>query len=407
MEKLDIDIKGIKTSLIYEYSLSLPIVNLKLVFKVAGSIYAIKPGLAKISAALLNEGTKQLGVNEFSKRLEMLAIDINASAGFESFSIEINCLKEHFKFAFDMLIKLLSDPNYSEDTLNKLKINALGTIAANASDFDYQAKVKLNEILFNGTNLSMPSIGTKSSIESIEIEDIRNFLIHNLDISNLFLVLGGDIEVCNVDFQALKNVLKKGKQREIEEIHTSDECKKEFIVKQSEQAYIYFGSPFSVKDDEKYLASVATFILGSSGFGSRLMEEIRVKRGLAYSVYARNDLNLSYKAISGYLQTKNESKDEAISVVQSEFEKFIGDGVSQKELDQAKNFLLGSEPLSKETLFKRLSIAQNEYYFGYELGEFDRNLNKIKALKLDRLNEFIKSHDEILKQSFAVIYNEI
>ena len=106
MEKLDIDIKGIKTSLIYEYSSSLPIVNLKLVFKVAGSIYAIKPGLAKISSALLNEGTKQLGVNEFSKRLEMLAIDINASAGFESFSIEINCLKEHFKFAFDMLIKL-------------------------------------------------------------------------------------------------------------------------------------------------------------------------------------------------------------------------------------------------------------------------------------------------------------
>ena len=94
-------------------------------------------------------------------------------------------------------------------------------------------------------------------------------------------------------------------------------------------------------------------------------------------------------------------------MVLSELEKFVKFGVTSKELDAAKSFLLGSEPLSKETLFKRLDIAQNDYYMGYELGEFDKNLEKIKNLELKTLNDFILSHKEILDQSFAIITNEI
>ena len=148
------------------------------------------------------------------------------------------------------------------------------------------------------------------------------------------------------------------------------------------------------------------FILGSSGFGSRLMEEIRVKRGLAYSVYCSANLNLSYNALNGYLQTKNENKDEAISLIKDEISKFVQNGATQKELEAARNFLLGSEPLSKETLFKRLSIAQKEHYYGYELGEFDLNLERIKSLELNILNEFISSLKDINRLSIACLYNE-
>ncbi|AII14570.1 peptidase, M16 family [Campylobacter iguaniorum] len=407
MERLDALIKGINVPVIYEKSSNLPIVYLKLVFKVAGVGQESVAGLAKLSTALLNEGTKKLGVNEFSSKLEIRAIDINAECGFETFSIEINCLKEHFDFAQNMLKDLLKDPNLTKSTLDKLKTQALGIIAANKTDFDYQAKIALNKILFDGSNLAYASIGTKQSLENISLSDVKKFLKENLDISNLFIVLGGDVEPSEVKFSAILDSLEVGKPRELEPVKTSDICKKEFIKEQTEQAYIYFGAPFNVKKDERYLANVSAFILGSSGFGSRLMEEIRVKRGLAYSVYAKNNISLSHSSFEGYMQTKNESKDEAIELIISEFDKFIKDGVTQKELDAAKNFLLGSEPLSKETLFKRLAIAQNEYYSGFELGEFDANLKKIKELKLDDLNKFIKAHTEILKQSFAVIYNEI
>ncbi|MFW5619432.1 MAG: M16 family metallopeptidase, partial [Campylobacter hyointestinalis] len=229
----------------------------------------------------------------------------------------------------------------------------------------------------------------------------------NLDISNLFLVLGGDVRFDLAHFINLLEPLNLGKKRELEKITTNSAKQKKIIKKDSEQAYVYFGAPFNVPSQQKFMANVAMFILGSSGFGSRFMEEIRVKRGLAYSVYIMNFLNLSNTSAMGYLQTKNESKDEAVKVVLSELEKFVKFGVTSKELDAAKSFLLGSEPLSKETLFKRLDIAQNDYYMGYELGEFDKNLEKIKNLELKTLNDFILSHKEILDQSFAIITNEI
>ncbi|MDL2347046.1 M16 family metallopeptidase [Campylobacter hyointestinalis] len=407
MEKLELNIKNICVPVIYEYDNTLPLVSFKLVFKVAGSIQNKKPGLASMCAELLGEGTKKLGVNEFNKRLDERAVYLNISAGFETFVIEIDCLKEHFEFALDSLKELLEDPNYTEETLEKLKAQTLGTIAANASDFDYQAKIELNKILFEGSNLADPSIGTKSSVELINLEDIRDFISSNLDISNLFLVLGGDVRFDLAHFINLLEPLNLGKKRELEKITTNSAKQKKIIKKNSEQAYVYFGAPFNVPSQQKFMANVAIFILGSSGFGSRFMEEIRVKRGLAYSVYIMNFLNLSNTSVMGYLQTKNESKDEAVKVVLSELEKFVKFGVTSKELDAAKSFLLGSEPLSKETLFKRLDIAQNDYYMGYELGEFDKNLEKIKNLELKTLNDFILSHKEILDQSFAIITNEI
>lgn len=74
-------------------------------------------------------------------------------------------------------------------------------------------------------------------------------------------------------------------------------------------------------------------------------------------------LNLSHKTNLGiFTNQKCESKDEALSVVKKEFDEFVKNGVSKKELDMAKNFLLGSEPLRKETSYQKIAVAQSEYY---------------------------------------------
>ena len=105
-------------------------------------------------------------------------------------------------------------------------------------------------------------------------------------------MLGGDIdEKQTKELASVLEILKPGKVRKLEHFSPSNKCETSEIIRQSEQAYIYFGAPFNVRPEEKYKAAVATFILGEGGFGSRLMEEIRVKRGLAYSAYARNLLN--------------------------------------------------------------------------------------------------------------------
>jgi predicted Zn-dependent peptidase len=156
-------------------------------------------------------------------------------------------------------------------------------------------------------------------------------------------------------------------------------------------------------DEEYYKARVATFILGTGGFGSRLMEEIRVKRGLAYSAYSRAEVTKSHSHFSGYLQTKLESKDEAIKIVKDVIADFVKDGVTKDELEQAKKFILGSEPLRNETLSQRLSTAFQEYYNGFDLGHSKGELKLIEKLTLSDLNTFIKSHKEINQLSFSVV----
>ena len=133
------------------------------------------------------------------------------------------------------------------------------------------------------------------------------------------------------------------------------------------------------------------------------MEEIRVKRGLAYSAYARIDVSKSSNYLTGYLQTKLESLDEAKATVKEVVAEFVKNGVSEEELEQTKKFILGSEPLRAETMSQRLNRTFMEYYKGFELGHSERELEMIKDLKLKDLNEYIKKHVEILDLSFAIV----
>ena len=400
MKKIDLKYKNLNIPLLYEFDSSMPVVNFKLIFKASGSVANGKfPGLANLVAKMLNEGTSKLGVSEFANLLELKAVNLSIFSGFETFGFEINTLKENFNYGLNLLISLLKDPNFTQKTLDKIKTLIKGEIASNNTDFDYLSRTELNRLLYENTSLEYPQIGTLESIDKIGLNEVKEFF-DALFLENLFIVLAGDIKE-NIDLNELLNCFKNGNKNNLPFIKTSDEQKLSFVKKQVEQAYIYFGAPYNVKKDEIFKANVAIFIFGSSGFGSRLMEEIRVKRGLAYSIYARADFGLSSSKIWGYMQTKNESKDDAIEVIKSEFLKFVKDGVSQDELNSAKNFLLGSVVLQKETMFGRINIKQKEFYMGEEFGEFERTLEKIKALNLDDLNKFIKAHDEILNLSFS------
>lgn len=402
MKKIDLKYKNLSIPLLYEFDNSMPVVNFKLIFKASGSVANGKfPGLANLVAKMLNEGTSKLGVSEFANLLELKAVNLSIFSGFETFGFEINTLKENFDYGLNLLISLLKDPNFTQKTLDKIKTLIKGEIASNNTDFDYLSRTELNRLLYENTSLEYPQIGTLESIDKIGLNEVKEFF-DALFLENLFIVLAGDIKE-NINLNELLNCFKNGNKNNLAFIKTSDEKKLSFVKKQVEQAYIYFGAPYNVKKDEIFKANVAIFIFGSSGFGSRLMEEIRVKRGLAYSIYARADFGLSSSKIWGYMQTKNESKDDAIEVIKSEFLKFVKDGVSQDELNSAKNFLLGSVVLQKETMFGRININQKEFYMGEEFGEFERTLEKIKALNLDDLNKFIKAHDEILNLSFSVV----
>jgi predicted Zn-dependent peptidase len=403
-----IEVKGLKVPVIFESDKRLPIVNMQFVFTNAGSITDTKKaGLAKISAKVMNEGTSKLGSSAFAEALEAKAISISSSTGTETFVMEVSSLKEEFDGALGYFDMLLKDPNITKDALLKVKTTTIGSLTAKENDFDYVASNELKSILFEGTPLANPSWGTIESVQRIGVDDVREFIQTNLVSSKLIVVVGGD-----ADIDALKSKLKKiishmpkGEKTQVKHYDVRKTPKEVTLKRETQQAYLYFASPYDMRDgdEEYYKARVATFILGTGGFGSRLMEEIRVKRGLAYSAYARVHVSKSSNYLSGYLQTKLDSLDEAKKTVQNVISEFVKNGVTADELEQTKKFLLGSEPLRVETMSQRLNRTFMEYYRGQKLGHSLQELKKIKGLKLDELNEFIKAHKEILELSFAIV----
>ena len=403
-----IKVKGITVPLIFEQDTRLPIANTQIVFTNSGSISNKKiAGLAKFSAKLLNEGTKKSGANAFAEKLESRAIHISATTGTETFVLEASSLKEQFDNASKFLSQLLSDPNYSEEALSKVKTMTIGSLSRKENDFDYVASNELKKLLFPNTPLAQPSSGTVQSVKSIQLEDVKDFIKEHLVISRAIVVVGGDVDLATVKKNIAKILekLPKGKSEPLPHFRASDRPKESILKRDTKQAYIYFGSPYNmaVNDENYYKARVATYILGAGGFGSRLMEEIRVKRGLAYSAYARVHVGKSSSYLTGYLQTKLESMDEAKKTVTNVIDNFVKNGVTEEELDQTKKFLLGSEPLRVETMSQRLQRTFMDYYKGFPLNHSETELKKIKKLKLKDLNDFIKKHTEILEQSFAIV----
>ena len=405
-----IDVEGVKIPLIYEEDRRLPMVSMQLVFEQSGSIEDAKlPGLAKMSAKMMNEGTSKLGSTGFAKVLDAKAVHLSAHTGTETFVIELSSLKESFEYGVKHVKELLRDPNLNQETLEKVKAISIGSLSRKENDYDYIASNALKAELFKDTVLEHPASGRVEDVKKIKLDDIKTFLHHHLVLSRAVVVIGGDIALdeAKTAVAVLLKGLPKGKGSELPFIEADKKSQHRVLERDTEQAYLYFGSPYDLKvgDSDEYKARVAAFILGTGGFGSRLMEEIRVKRGLAYSAYARVNTARSNVYFSGYLQTKLESQKEAETTVKEVIADFVKKGVTQEELDQAKKFLLGSEPLRVETLSQRLSRSFQEYYKGQELGSSLKELEKIKALSLDALNDYIRKHDEINDLTFAIVTN--
>ncbi len=403
-----IETDGLKIPVIFENDKRLPLVTMQFTFTNSGTITdTTKAGLAKISAKVMNEGTKSLGATAFATELESRAISINASTGTETFVMELSCLKDEFQTALNQFNSLLKDPNFTDKTVEKVKTMTIGRLSRKENDFDYIASNEFKSVLFGDTVLGQPSSGTIESIKSVELSDVKEFIGSHLVASRLIVVLGGDIDLDEAKKSIAKVIatLSKGKSEKVKYYDTVKTPKQSILKRETEQAYLYFGSPYNMKSDDKdyYKARVATFILGTGGFGSRLMEEVRVKRGLAYSAYARVHVTKSSSYFSGYLQTKIESQEEAQKTVNEVIANFVKNGVTKEELEQTKKFILGSEPLRVETMSQRLSRTFMEFYKGKGLGSSVKELEKIKNLKLKDLNKFIKEHNEINNLSYAIV----
>lgn len=403
-------VNGVQIPVIHEISRTLPLGSVSVIFKGAGRAYVKKPALAAIATDILNRGTKAKGEYAFANELESSAIGLSVGDGLEDLGFHLDFLRDKEAAAIALLGELLSDPNVSAAALKQAKLAAKSQLLGLESDFDYIASANLDGWMFKNTALESPKLGTIGDVEALRLSDVAGFIKDSLVLSNARILIGGDLDLEKTlkRLESILSPLPKGVPYTPIKIAPNAAPRTISSIKPTKQAYIYFAAPFHFEGFENALhkAQVMSFIMGSSGFGSRMMEEIRVKRGLAYSAYFYHQINNVSALSMGYLQTKLENKDEAIAAVREVVAALLKGDVAESELADAKSYILGSRVLSDETLQQRLNKKYANFNRGLPL-DFDRELvRRIQDLSLAELNAYIAAHSEIGELSFSIVVDK-
>ena len=377
---------------------------LNLIYKHLGHASESIPGLANFCAELINEGLE----SSMREDLELEGISMHAQSSLTSLKLSFTFLKSQAPILKKALIKLYKNFQSSEKAISSMKTRLLGELAALGNNYDYQARRLLDSHYFQEPCFQTGILGDAKSLKSIELKDVNAFL-KRLKASSFTPSLAG--KLTSNELSSLDKVLKKlsGEKAPKAPKKPYETNKSSFHVSKKApvlQSYIYFALPLNIdfKDPKYPLLKVAAFIFGAGGFGSRLMDEIRVKQGLAYSVYAYADISLGYSRLFGYMQTRCKNTKQAIASLKSLLKAFIEKGVSQSELEAAITFMQGSEALNYETAKQCLNMAILEDFHSLKLGFFKELTQMLKDIELDELNAFIKTLPQDLR--IAVLTND-
>lgn len=336
---------GIEAWLVEDHSL--PIISFQFLFSGgAATDPRDRAGLANMVSGLLDEGAGDLDSQSFQRRLSDESISLSFSASRDNFAGSLKTLTRNRDEAFDLLRIALTEPRFDPDAVARIRAQILAGIASRTNDPDRIAQQTFWEAIFPGHPYAQPLEGTAESVAAMTEDDLRTFVTRRLARNELIVGVVGDMTA-----DELKILLDKtfGALPERSEAFTIPKVEPaaggEVIVVQAEnpQSRILFGQKGVYRDDPDYYAAlVLNHILGGGSFTSRLYNEIREKRGLAYSVYSYL-LPLDSAALwLGGAGTENAAVSVSVELVKNQWANLRAFGVSQDELDKAKANLIGS-----------------------------------------------------------------
>jgi zinc protease len=282
-------------------------------------------------------------------------------------SVSLKVLKKDLSQGFTLLMDTLMQPTFPEEELRREIQRTLGAIKSEEEDPGDLAEKEFDKGVFSATPYGHPVMGTEESLARLTRIDLVTFHDSFFRPNDTILVVVGDItpdEIRKNLVQTLDTWSPKTKPGFSHEFAPVPGEKTLTIDRAITQANIVLGNPGPKRNNPDFFPmAVMNYILGGGGFSSRLLTEIRAKRGFAYSVHSAFDFKKYSGSFSVSLQTKNESAREAISVVLEEIRKMQQQPVTDKELEGARKYLTGSFPLRLDTQAKlAVFLAQVEYY---------------------------------------------
>ncbi len=387
---------GVKT--LFFAAPELPMLDVAITFDAGSGRDGQLAGLSQLTHGLLNSGTGSLDADAIAEIFEDLGARYGASVNLDRSSVALRSLTDSklLEPALKTFIDILTQPSFPEKDFQRLKKQALIAIKDSAQRPADMASRAFYKAIYAEHPYANPTLGFKKTIQSITLSDVKAFHKQYIVADNAMVAIVGGIDV-----QQAKNIaerisvnLKQGtKPDSLPMPQPVKDVADIYVPYPSQQAHVYLGHLGIQRGHPDYYSLyTGNHILGGGGFTSRLVKEVRVERGLSYSVYSYFfPLHLPGPFTLG-LQTRSDQAQQAAEVSLQTIEKFVSEGATAEELASAKNNIIGGFPLR---------IDSNRDILGYLslIGFYDLPLNylatftdKISAVTDDDIRNAFSKH---------------
>lgn len=336
---------GIEAWLVEDHTL--PIIALS--FSMTGGAAtdpAGKAGLANMVSGLLDEGAGDLGSQAFRRRLEDLSISLSFNAAQDNFTGGLKTLTRNREEAFDLIRLAMTEPRFDDEAVERIRAQILTGIASSKNDPGVIARRTFWSANFPDHPYGRRSVGEPETVAAITKTDMMAFVRRRLARGDMVIGIAGDISAA--DLAPFLDKTFGGLPERAEAFTIADgepAALGEIIVVDQDvpQSTIVFGHRGLPRDDPDYYAAyVLNHVLGGGSFTSRLYQEVREKRGLAYSVYSYL-LPLDHTALwLGGAATENSAVGQSVDVIRAEWARMRDVSITQEQLDAARDNITGS-----------------------------------------------------------------
>ena len=383
---------GITAWLVEEHSV--PLIALRFGFDGGNSQDPVgKDGVANFITAMMDEGAGDLKSAEYQERMEDIAMRMSYDDAKDALYGSFETLTVNRDKAIELLKLSVQKPRFDDEAVERIRQQLLANLAYADKDPDKVAGREWFATAFAGHPYARPSNGTVNTVAKITRDDLAAFHKRTFAKSNLKVVVVGDIDAAALG-KMLDDVF--GGLPETAELtpvaKTMPVSAQQKIVEMNvPQSVAVFGLGAMARKDPDFMAAfVVNHILGGGGFSAKLMEEVREKRGLAYSVYSYLQPFQHTSILTGSVATKNESMAESLAIIRAELKKMADNGPAPDDLTAAKDYLTGSYALRFDTNSKIASQLLGLQMEGFSTDYVDQRNKIIEAITMDDVKRVAK-----------------
>jgi zinc protease len=344
-------------------------------------------GVANFVSTTLDEGAGPLDSAAYQQKLADLGAELDFDASQDEFTGTMRMLTAHRDESFDLLRLALTQPRFDPEPVERMRRQLLAALARTSDDPDEIAERTWNALVFAGHPYARDSCGTPETIAAITPDDLRGFVTARFGRDNLLIGVVGDIGAAELGplldktFGALPE---KAAPLTVPDAKVDAAGQLVVVDKDIPQSVVVFGQEGIARHDpDFYAAYVVNHILGGGGFSSRLTEEVREKRGLAYGIDTYLATYDHAALVGGGVGTQNARVADTLKITRQEWARMRDEGPTAEELADAKTYLIGSYPLrftSSTATSKSLVAVQLE---GFPSDYFAKRNGYIQAVTLE------------------------